>query len=83
MVFNTRLAIPSESAITICLGILSRGNFLKGYARSTEVLDSRGEAAAAAAAAGGDDDDDDGHTPIRYQPIYRDLCESLRKFDDR
>lgn len=73
MVFDTRLAIPSESAITICLGILSRGNFLKGYARSTEVLDSRG--------AGGDDDDD-GHTPIRYQPIYRDLCESLRKFDD-
>lgn len=30
----TRLAIPFESAITICLGILSRGNFLKGYARS-------------------------------------------------
>lgn len=44
------------------------------------VLDSRGEAATAA---GGGDDDDDGHTPIRYQPIYRGLCESLRKFDDR
>lgn len=27
MVFDTRLAISSESAITICLGILSRGNF--------------------------------------------------------
>lgn len=63
MVFNTRLAIPSESAITICLGILSRSNFLKGYARFTEVLDSRGEAAAAAGG-GDDDDDDDGYTPI-------------------
>lgn len=56
-----RLAIPSESAITICLGILSRGNFLKGYARFTEVLDSRGEAATAG---GGGDDDDDDRTPI-------------------
>lgn len=64
------------------LGILSRSNFLKGYARFTEVLDSRGEVAAAAAG-GGDDDDDDGHTPIRSQPIYRGVCESLRKFDDR
>lgn len=60
MVFDTRLAIPYESAITICLGILSRGNFLKGYARFTEVLESRGEAAAAAAGGG----DDDGYTPI-------------------
>lgn len=32
---------------------------MKGYARFTEVLDSRGEAAAA-----GGGDDDDGHTPI-------------------
>lgn len=62
MVFNTRLAIPFESAVTICWVSFSRSNFLKGYARFTEVLDSSGEAAAAAG--GGDDDDDDGHTPI-------------------
>lgn len=64
MVFNTRLAIPSESAITICWVSFSRSNFLKGYARITEVLDSRGEAAAAAGGGDDDDDDDDGHTPI-------------------
>lgn len=30
MVFNTRLAIPSESAITICWVSFSRSNFFEG-----------------------------------------------------